>query len=131
MAETDQAIAADYDILVSAPGVAFVTATALIAMLPELGSRSPKAIAALAGLAPFDRQSGNKTFKSQIQGGRQRVRRALYMAALSASRFCPQLARFYAAVAERSGSRMLALIAVARKLLIRLKAMIRARTRYA
>lgn len=131
LAEADHATAADYDILVSAPGVSFVTATTLIAMLPELGSRSPKTIAALAGLAPFDKQSGKKTFKSQIQGGRQRVRRALYMAALSASRHCPQLARFYASVATRSGAKKLALIAVARKLLVRLNAMIRDQKRYA
>lgn len=131
LAKADPATAADYDILVSAPGVSFVTASTLIAMLPELGQRSPKTIAALAGLCPFDKQSGKKTFKSQIQGGRQRVRKALYMAALTASRRCPQLSVFYTALAKRSGAKKLALIAVARKLLIRLNAMIRDQKHYA
>lgn len=123
--------AADYTLMVSAPGVATITALTLIAHMPELGARSPKAIAALAGLAPFDHESGKRRRKSQIRGGRSRVRRALYMAALGAIRANARFRAFYAALAARSGSKKLAIIAVARKLLITLNAMIRDKTTFA
>lgn len=130
-AELDPTTQRDYAILTSAPGVSKVTATVLIACLPELGKRSPKSIAALAGVAPFDEQSGKTTFKSTIQGGRPRVRKALYMAALSAARRCPKLAPFYEKLAARAGSKKLALLAVARKLLVSVNAMIRDQKLYA
>ncbi|MFE0019362.1 IS110 family transposase [Mesorhizobium sp. NPDC059054] len=129
--DADATIAADYDILVSAPGVATVTATTLIALMPELGQRSPKTIAALAGLAPIANESGSKTFRSHIRGGRPRVRRALYMAALTAIRSCQRFTQAYTAIATRSGSKKLAIIAVARKLLVSLNAMIRDKSRFA
>ena len=129
--DADATIAADYDILVSAPGVATVTATTLIALMPELGQRSPKTIAALAGLAPIANESGSKTFRSRIRGGRPRVRRALYMAALTAIRSCLRFTQAYIAIATRSGSKKLAIIAVARKLLVSLNAMIRDQKHFA
>lgn len=129
--DADATIAADYDILVSAPGVATVTATTLIALMPELGRRSPKTIAALAGLAPMANESGCKTFRSRIRGGRPRVRRALYMAAMTAIRSCQRFTQAYTAIAARSGSKKLAIIAVARKLLVSLNAMIRDQKRFA
>lgn len=112
-------------LMISAPGVAAVTAFTLLAHMPELGTRSPKAIAALAGLAPFDHASGKHRRRSRIRGGRSHVRRALYMAALGAIRACARFKTFYTALAARAGSKKLALIAVARKLLVSLNAMIR------
>jgi transposase len=128
--ETDEA-SASYALMISAPGVAAVTALTLIAHMPELGARSPKAIAALAGLAPFDHESGKRRRKSQIRGGRSRVRRALYMAALGAIRANPRFRTFYTEIAARAGSKKLAIIAVARKLLVTLNAMIRDKTAFA
>lgn len=123
--------ARDNALMVSVPGVSKVTAFSLLAHLPELGLRSPKAIAALAGLAPFDNKSGKLNRRSQIQGGRSRVRRALYMAALGAIRACERFRDFYSAIAARSGSKKLAIIAVARKLLVVLNAVIRDKKAFA
>lgn len=109
--------------LASAPGVGPVTALTLIAHMPELGHVSPKAIAALAGLAPLNNDSGKRRGKRIIRGGRPRVRKALYMAALGAIRASACLRAFYTAIAQRSGSKKVALIAVARKLLTSLNAM--------
>ncbi|WP_167483927.1 IS110 family transposase [Mesorhizobium tamadayense] len=123
--------ARDHALMVSVPGVSKVSALSLLAHLPELGQRSPKSIAALAGLAPFDNKSGKLNRRSQIQGGRSRVRRALYMAALSAIRTCDRFKKFYTELAARSGSKKLAIIAVARKLLVVLNAIIRDKTAFA
>lgn len=111
-------------LLQTAPGVGPVTAAILIAQMPELGRRSPKAIAALAGLAPLNNDSGDRRGRRAIKGGRRRVRRALYMAALSAARAVPRFARIYAEIAKRAASKKVAIIAVARKLLVALNAMI-------
>jgi transposase len=123
--------ARDHALMVSVPGVSKITALSLLAHMPELGQRSPKSIAALAGLAPFDNESGKLKRRSQIQGGRSRVRRALYMAALSAIRACDRFRAFYTALAARSGSKKLAIIAVARKLLVVLNAIIRDKIAFA
>ena len=118
-------------LLETAPGVGPVTAAILIAQMPELGRRSSKAIAALAGLAPLNNDSGDKRGRRSIKGGRRRVRRALYMAALSAIRAVPRFAQAYAAIAQRAASKKVALIAVARKLLVALNAMIAKRQPFA
>lgn len=102
-----------------------VAATTLLALLPELGSRSPKAIAALAGLAPFNRDSGIERGKRTIGGGRKRVRDALYMASLAAIRSSPHFRATYNRLVAAGKPKKLALIAVARKLLIALNAMVR------
>ena len=120
-----QGQAGAYRLLVSAPGVATVTALTLLAHMPELGRRSPKSIAALAGLAPINRDSGKAVRKRSIRGGRPRVRRALYMAALGAIRANSTFRQAFTAIATRSGSKKLAVVAVARKLLVALNAMIR------
>jgi transposase len=117
--------------LASAPGVGPVTALTLIAHMPELGTLSPKTVASLAGLAPFNNDSGKRRGKRMIRGGRPRVRKALYMAALGAIRAAGRFRAFYTAVATRSGSKKLALIAVARKLLTVLNAMQRDQKAYA
>lgn len=129
--QADAATAANHAILLSAPGVGPVTALALIAHMPELGARSPKTIACLAGLAPLNNDSGTRNGKKTIRGGRSRVRRALYMAALGAIRKDARFRAFFEAVAARSASKKLALIAVARKLLTVLNAMIRDHKTYA
>ena len=100
-AEIDKVIAADdelsrrIEILTSIPGVAKVTAAALLTEMPELGALEPKAAASLAGLAPISRESGKWKGHSFIRGGRSRARRALYMSALAASSYNPDLARQY------------------------------------
>ncbi|WP_394888406.1 transposase [Mesorhizobium sp. AaZ16] len=131
IAEADAATAATFAILRSAPGVGPVTALTLIAHLPELGGRSPKTIASLAGLAPRNNDSGTRRGRRPIRGGRPRVRKALYMAALGAIRAAPRFKAFYSAIAARSGSRKLAVIAAARKLLTILNAMQRDQKAYA
>lgn len=117
--------------LASAPGVGPVTALTLIAHMPELGTLSPKAAASLAGLAPFNNDSGARRGRRPIKGGRPRVRKALYMAALGAIRKAERFRSFYTAIAQRSGSKKLAIIAVARKLLTVLNAMQRDQKTYA
>lgn len=113
-------------LLRSAPGVGPVTATALIALLPELGERSPQTIAALAGLAPLTVESGQFRGKSHIRGGRKRVRDALYMAALAAAtRTQSRFAKAYQTLRAAGKPAKLALIAIARKILITLNAMLR------
>jgi transposase len=112
-------------LLRSAPGIGPVTATTLIALLPELGQRSPQTIAALAGLAPLTVESGQFRGKSQIRGGRKRVRDALYMAAVAATRGKSRFASFYQKLRTAGKPAKLALVAVARKLLVTLNAIIR------
>lgn len=126
-----EAIAQDMRLLQTAPGVGPVTATTCVALLPELGRLGPKQIAALAGLAPFNHDSGLMKAKRKIAGGRRRVRQALYMAALSAIRCCKRYRDFYDALAARANAKKVAIIAVARKLLTHLNAMIRDRKQWA
>jgi transposase len=115
------------NLLSSVPGVGPVTSRSLIADLPELGTLDRKKIAALAGLAPFTRQSGTWKGKSFIGGGRTSVRTALFMAALVATRFNPVLKAFYQRLLDAGKPKMLALVAVARRLLTILNAIIRDR----
>lgn len=117
-------------LLGSAPGVGPVTTTTLLALMPELGERSPKTIAALAGLAPFNHDSGRRKGQRQIRGGRRRVRRALYMAAVAAVRTNKRFKAFYDAIRARRAAAKIALIAVARKLLVVLNAMIKTKTAF-
>ena len=113
------------ELLLSVPGVGIQTTHTVLALMPELGRRRPGAIAALAGLAPYNRDSGTVRGQRRIQGGRSRVRRALYMAALIASRFNARMKRVYQRLLDAGKPKKLALIAVARKLLITLNAIIR------
>ena len=113
------------DLLRSVPGVGPVIARTLIAELPELGRLDRKEIAALAGLAPHTRQSGQWRGRSFISGGRATVRTALYMGALVAMRRNPVLKTFYGRLVAAGKAKMVAIIAVARKLLTILNAIIR------
>ena len=112
-------------LLASAPGIGPVSAQVLLALMPELGRTGPKRLSALAGLAPFNHDSGKLKGQRCIAGGRARVRKALYMAALIAARACPDLKAFADRITKTAKARKIALIATARKLLIRLNAMLR------
>jgi transposase len=113
------------DLLASVPGVGPVIAHTLIAELPELGSLGRKRIAALAGLAPWTRQSGRWKGKSFIGGGRSSVRAALFMGALVAARTNPVLQAFRQRLIAAGKPKLVAIIAVARKLLTILNAVLR------
>lgn len=112
-------------LLRTAPGVGPVSATALLAEMPELGTLTPRQVAALAGLAPMARDSGVRTGKRRIGGGRKSLRDVLYMAGLSAARNDPMLRAFSDRLRANGKAPKQAIIAVTRKLLIILNAMIR------
>lgn len=113
------------DLLTSMPGVGPTVARTLIAELPELGSLDRRQIAALAGLAPFTRQSGTWRGKSFIGGGRSTVRTVLFMAALVAIRHNPVLKAFRDRLVAAGKPKIVAVLATMRKLLTILNAMIR------
>lgn len=113
------------DLLASVPGVGPVIARTLIAELPELGALDRRQIAALAGLAPWTRQSGQWKGKSLIGGGRKSVRSALFLAAMAAARYNPPLKAFRDKLVAAGKPKVLALVAVARKLLTILNAILR------
>jgi transposase len=113
------------DLLTSVPGVGPVIARTLMAELPELGKLGGKEIAALAGLAPFTRQSGQWRGRSFIGGGRAVVRTAVFMGALVAKKHNPTLKVFFDRLVAAGKPKMVALIAVARKLLTILNAILR------
>lgn len=115
----------------SVPGVGRVTAVTLMALMPELGERSPKQLAALAGLAPFNLDSGDKRGQRRIRGGRRRVRQALYMAALTAARSNPRLKAFADTLKAKGKAAKPVLVAVARKLLGIINAILRDKTVFA
>jgi transposase len=105
------------------PGVGPVLAQTLIALLPELGAVSGRAIASLVGLAPFDRDSGKYAGERHIKGGRAAVRNVLYMATLSARYHNPLIAAFAARLVGKKFK--VIMVACMRKLLVMLNAMIR------
>jgi len=113
------------DLLASVPGIGSTIARTLIAELPELGRLNRKEIAALAGLAPFTRQSGQWKGRSFIGGGRTAVRTALFMGAMVAKRHNPVLKVFFDRLVAAGKPKMVALIAVARKLITILNAILR------
>ena len=99
-------------------GVGPVTATTLLAELPELGTLSRNESGALAGVAPYNQDSGAHRGRRTIRGGRVKVRRVLYMAALVASRFNPILKTFYDRLVAAGKPKKVALVAVMRKLIV-------------
>ena len=117
--------AAAEDLLTSVPGVGSITARTVIAELPEIGTLDRRQIAALVGLAPWTRQSGQWRGRSFIGGGRASVRSTLFVAAMVAARFNPQLKAFHQSLIARGKARKAAIIAVARKLLTILNAIVR------
>jgi len=116
------------DLLRSMPGVGPVVSRTLLAELPELGRLDRRQIAALAGLAPWTRQSGKWKGKSFIGGGRASVRTALFMAALVAARHNPVLRAFHQRLIDAGKPKLVALTATARKLLTILNTMVKTQT---
>jgi transposase len=105
-----------------------VAATTLIALMPELGASPAKKMAAMAGLAPFYVDSGQLRGSRRIKGGRKRVRDALYIAALAAARSHERFKTIYQRLRAAGKPAKLALIAVARKLLVIANAILRDNT---
>lgn len=118
------------ELLRSTKGVGPVLSSVLLAQVPELGHLNRKKIAALVGVAPFNRDSGTLRGRRVIRGGRAEVRHVLYMATVTATRFNPRLRVFYRRLVEAGKPKKLALVAAARKLLTILNAMMRDRTSF-
>lgn len=112
-------------ILQSVPGVGVVTASSLIALLPELGQLNRQQIAALVGVAPINCDSGKMRGKRFVIGGRAAVRSVVFMAALVATRFNPVIRVFYQRLLAQGKPKKLALVACMRKLLVMLNAMLK------
>ena len=121
----DPALAHRYRLLTSMPGVGPVLACTLIALLPELGSLSRKQIAALVGVAPYTFESGKLKGKRCIWGGRAPVRNVLYMAAMSACNYNPILKAFHHRLAATGKPPKVVIVAVMRKMITMLNAMVR------
>lgn len=125
MIETNSEWKEKSDIMQSVPGVGPNLAITLLSDLPELGRLNRKQIAALCGVAPFNRDSGKMRGKRAIWGGRSSVRAATYMAAFSAIRWNPLFKAFYQRLTEAGKRPKVALVACMRKLLCILNAMLK------
>ena len=113
------------EILQTITGIGDQVSRTLIAYLPELGHRSRQSIAALVGLAPFNSDSGKEKGLRHIRGGRSKVRLGLYQAAVAAIRHCPQMKAFYTTLKGQGKASKVAIVAVARKILVIANALIR------
>lgn len=122
---SDPQMARRHAILLSIPGVGPVAAATLLCGLAELGACSGKAAALLCGLAPLACESGQRKDERHIRGGRAAVRTALYMAALAAARFNPDLKSFYKRLRAGGKKAKVAITAVMRKLVVLANALIR------
>lgn len=126
LVETRKTTARSRDILCSMPGIGAVTAAAMLTLLPEIGTLERKQVASLAGLAPITRQSGQWQGKAFIGGGRKPLRNALYMPALVAMRFNPDLKAKYTALRDAGKAAKVAIVAVMRKLIEMANALVKA-----
>ena len=122
---SDPVLAEKRAVLLSIPGISDITAAALVALAPELGDLDQRQIAALAGLAPIAQQSGTRSGRSFIRGGRSLLREALYMPALTAIRLNPDFKRIYAIINGNGKPAKVAITAVMRKLVILANALLR------
>ena len=125
--ENNATFQANEALLRSVPGVGRVLARTLMAELPELGTLTHKRLSALVGVAPFNRDSGQGSGKREVWGGRAPVRATLYMAALVATRYNPQIKDFYERLLEAGKPKKVALVVCMRKLLSILNALMRDR----
>ena len=121
----DKMLSKKADILISIPGIAKITAYAMLVEMPELGSMSGKQAASLAGLAPISRQSGKRQGKERIQGGRAVLRKAIYLPAVVATRFNPDMKAKYHELIANGKCKKLAITAVMRKLVVMANALLR------
>jgi len=117
-------------ILQSITGIGPHVSRTCIAYLPELGRRNRQQITALVGLAPFNDDSGQHTGQRHIRGGRSKVRLGFYQAAIAAIRHCPRMKEYYASLKARGKASKVAIVAVARKILVLANALLRDRTPY-
>lgn len=122
----DAELARRFKILTSIPGIARLTAFVLLIEMPELGTMEPGQAASLSGLAPVARQSGRWTGKAFIRGGRANVRQALYMPALVAMRFNPDMKTKYAQLVAAGKPPKVAITAIMRKLIVMANALLKA-----
>ena len=113
------------DLLRSVKGVATVTSTTLLALLPELGTLNRAKIGVLVGVAPMNRDSGKRKGSRRCWGGRGTVRAVLYMATMAAARFNPVIRAFYQAKLTEGKLPKVALVAAAHKLLTILNAILK------
>ena len=122
---TDAALVHRYQLLTSMPGVGVVLACTLLALLPELGRMSRKQVAALVGVAPYAFESGTLKGRRCIWGGRAHVRQVLYMAAMSACNWNPRFKTFHDRLKAAGKLSKVAIVAVMRKMITMLNAMVR------
>jgi transposase len=122
---TDAALAHRYRLLTSMPGVGAVLACTLLALLPELGRMNRKQVAALVGVAPYAFESGTLKGRRCIWGGRANVRQVLYMAAMSACNWNPALKAFHDRLEAAGKKPKVVIVAVMRKMITTLNAMVR------
>ena len=124
--QTDKETRKKIDLICSYKGVGKNTAVQLIAHLPELGTVKRKTISALAGCAPYANQSGKREgYKTTKGGGRPVVKRVLFMAALSATRFNDDIANYYQRKQSQGKRKMVAMVASMRKMIVQLNAVVR------
>ena len=121
----DQKNARTIEILRSVKGIGPVAVSTFVAELPELGMLNRGQISKLVGVAPMNKDSGQKTGQRQTSGGRSSVRRVLYMATLVATRFNPRIKAFYIRLLAKGKPKKLALVAAMRKLLTILNTLIK------
>ena len=114
-----------YSLLLTVPGIGSGVAHTLLGELPELGTLTNRQVAALCGLAPYNRDSGAMRGKRRIKGGRAPIRTILYMAMLSAIQCNPVMKQFYQKLVAQGKHKKVALTACMRKMMIILNAMIR------
>jgi len=128
--KADPELSRRFDILVSIPGVSAITAFALLIDMPELGTLGNGQAASLAGLAPVARQSGQWAGRAFIRGGRANIRKALYMPALIAMRFNPDLRAKYDQLKTAGKASKVAITAIMRKLVVLANALLRDRRKW-
>ena len=124
--QADADLSARFAILISIPGVSAITAFAMLVEMPELGTLEAGEAASLAGLAPIARQSGRWTGRAFIRGGRAGLRQALYMPALVAMRFNPDLKAKYQQLVSAGKPAKVAIAAIMRKLIVLANALLKA-----
>ncbi len=123
--ETSTSLRQNRETMMSVPGIGPVTAAHLLALMPELGSLTRRQVASLAGLAPHPKDSGSKNGYRNVRGGRTQVKRALFMAALSASKAHPILKTSYRTLIQRGKKPIVAITVIMRRLIVILNAKIR------
>ena len=129
--ESDSKSKEDAELMESISGVGFVTASSILGYLPEIFTANNKSLAALSGLAPMNKDSGNYSGKRRIFGGRSQVRNALYMATLSAKRYNPVIKDFFDRLIKNGKPFKTAMTAAMRKLLTIIRSVVTRRTPWA